>query len=449
MPTLRAELESLLHRVITPTDLHMALADQGWATILLPNLPPVKHTPPGEWFGALTQLTDQHDVEGELLRLLETKLPARAKEFRALAARFGKTIRHDLPDDPPTPLADARDRYAFLLRERVGALPDVFQVAGGPATVESVYVAVRLSGESSALDCEAEAAFGGAHLGAQRHIGDRTGRRAGPEQPEPLETVLNRPHTRWVLLGDPGSGKTTVLRHAALKLLDDADGRLPIYLTVTEIEDGVEPALRRLFERFDAADLTPWAHKEILEGRAVLLLDGLDEVADLGAARQALLKLAVNVGKTTTLVIASRPTGYKPLHIDFVTLALCPLGDVEQRALLSRWVPDDARVTAALARLSRTPRLRRLAENPLLLTLAGLVLRAGKDVPQRRAELYELALDVLVHRKHAPDGLVGPQLAAPGLAMELLGWAALRLHGREGDVYPRGGADRGAGGRSA
>jgi hypothetical protein len=120
-----------------------------------------------------------------------------------------------------------------------------------------------------------------------------------------------------------------------------------------------------------------------------------------------------------------------------VTLALCPLGAEEQRALLSRWVPDDARVTAALARLSRTPRLRRLAENPLLLTLAGLVLRAGKDVPQRRAELYELALDVLVHRKHAPDGLVGPQLSAPGLAMELLGWAALRLHGREGDVYPR------------
>jgi predicted NACHT family NTPase len=124
--------------------------------------------------------------------------------------------------------------------------------------------------------------------------------------------VLRRPHTRWVLLGDPGSGKTTVLRHAALKLLDDPDGRLPIYLTVAEIEQGIEPALRRLFERFGAADLTRWAHKEILEGRAVLLLDGLDEVADLAAARDALLKLAVNVGKTTTLVIASRPTGYKP-----------------------------------------------------------------------------------------------------------------------------------------
>jgi hypothetical protein len=330
-------------------------------------------------------------------------------------------------------LADARDRYAFLLRERVGALPDVFQVAGGPATVESVYVAVRLSGESSALDCEAEAAFGGAHLGAQRHIGDRTGRRVGPEQPEPLETVLRRPHTRWVLLGDPGSGKTTVLRHAALKLLDDPDGRLPIYLTVAEIEDGIEPALRRLFERFGAADLTRWAHKEILEGRAVLLLDGLDEVADLAAAREALLKLAVNVGKTTTLVIASRPTGYKPLSIDFVTLALCPLGVEEQRALLSRWVPDDARVTAALARLSRTPRLRRLAENPLLLTLAGLVLRAGKDVPQRRAELYELALDVLVHRKHAPDGLVGPQLSGAGPgdgAARLGGPAPARSRGR-------------------
>ena len=439
MPTLRAELESLLQAVVTPADLERALHREPWAAALLPSLLPVESTPPEQWFSRLTQLTDQHGVEGELLRLLETLRPARAAEFQALAARLAAgTIRHNLPDDPPTPLADPRDRYALLLRERVGALPDVFQVAGGPATVESVYVAVRLSGESRALDCETEAAFGGAHLGAQRHIGDRTGRRAGPEHPEPLETVLRRPHTRWVLLGDPGSGKTTVLRHAALKLLDDPDGRLPIYLTVAEIEDGIEPALRRLFERFGAADLTRWAHKEILEGRAVLLLDGLDEVADLPAARDALLKLAMNVGRTTTLVIASRPTGYKALSIDFVTLALCPLGVGEQRELLSRWVADDARVTAALARLSRTPRLRRLAENPLLLTLAGLVLRAGKDVPQRRAELYELALDVLVHRRHAPDGLVGPQLSAPGLAMELLGWAALRLHGQEGDVYPRG-----------
>ena len=150
MPTLRAELESLLHRVITPTDLHMALADQGWATILLPNLPPAKHTPPGEWFGALTQLTDQHGVEGELLLLLETLRPARAEEFQALAARLAAgTIRHDLPDDPPTPLADARDRYAFLLRERVGALPDVFQVAGGPPTVESVYVCLLYTSDAA------------------------------------------------------------------------------------------------------------------------------------------------------------------------------------------------------------------------------------------------------------------------------------------------------------
>ena len=73
MPTLRAELESLLHRVITPTDLHMALADQGWATILLPNLPPAKHTPPGEWFSKLTQLTDQHDLS--LIHISEPTRP--------------------------------------------------------------------------------------------------------------------------------------------------------------------------------------------------------------------------------------------------------------------------------------------------------------------------------------------------------------------------------------
>ena len=443
MLTLHGELQSYLSKVITPDELHTALSVQDWATRLPKWLPPVATAKPGVWFGDLTQLIRQHGVEDELLALLKTLRPLRAEEIQKLADRFAaaKTtlIRHNLPDDPPTPTADARDRWAIILRARIATLPDVFLVAEGPGTVESVYVSVRLTGELRALGGDADAAFGGAQAKAPLQIGDLTGHGVGPEQPEPLESVLKRPHTRWVLLGDPGSGKTTMLRHAALKLLKDPSGPLPIYLTITEIEQGIEPALKRLCEeKFGAPDLTQWAYRKVLNGKAVLLLDGLDEVANVAAARDWLIKLAVNVGTTTVLVIASRATGYVPLSIDFVTLALCPLGVEEQRALLSRWVPDPPRVSVALERLSRSPRLRRLAENPLLLTLAGLVLRVGGDVPKRRAELYAKALDVLVHRRHNPEDFTAPMLTEPGLAMELLGWAALRLHGQESDVYPRG-----------
>ena len=48
MPTLRAELERLLYRVVEPVELDMALRREPWAEILARSLPPAKHTPPEE-----------------------------------------------------------------------------------------------------------------------------------------------------------------------------------------------------------------------------------------------------------------------------------------------------------------------------------------------------------------------------------------------------------------
>ena len=44
--------------------------------------------------------------------------------------------------------------------------------------------------------------------------------------------MLRRPHRLWALLGDPGAGKTTVLRYAALRLIEE------LYLKATSISSG-------------------------------------------------------------------------------------------------------------------------------------------------------------------------------------------------------------------
>ena len=49
MPTLRAELESLLHRVVEHVELDMALRREPWAEILARSLPRVERTSPEEW----------------------------------------------------------------------------------------------------------------------------------------------------------------------------------------------------------------------------------------------------------------------------------------------------------------------------------------------------------------------------------------------------------------
>ncbi|MCK6522051.1 SUMF1/EgtB/PvdO family nonheme iron enzyme [Myxococcota bacterium] len=326
-----------------------------------------------------------------------------------------------------------RRRYAALLRGQLDKLPDVFRVGGGPSTVEAVYVEVILATQERelAIGDESPHALGrkvsGKFIGG---VGDLHGR-------VPLSVLLAHPHRRWGLLGDPGSGKTTLLRHVALDLLRNTDSPLPIYLKVAELEQGLPSAIRSLCQLFDAADLASFVLGEAQAGRAVLLIDGLDEAKDLRAARRWVAGAAAELGESQ-VIVASRPIGYEEPAADFFTLAICPLDAFAQANLLARWVTDRAKVSAALERLSRTPRLLRFAENPLLLTLVGLLLRSGQDVPSRRGELYERALKLLLTRDHnTEDAAPVASMREPELTVELLGWAALRLHGLEGEAYQR------------
>jgi formylglycine-generating enzyme required for sulfatase activity/predicted MPP superfamily phosphohydrolase len=332
--------------------------------------------------------------------------------------------------DDPTPVRTDRQHYTALLKDQLNQLPDVFVVPDGPSSIAGVYVEVTLATSGRELDCAPDALNARSREAALRRnasVEDLRGR-------VPLSDVLAHAHNRWGLLGDPGSGKTTLLRHVAVELLNEPTGPLPIYLKVAELEHGLTHAITALCASFNAPKLTDYLLTEAKLGRAVLLIDGLDEAVDLPAARRWVISAAADVGESQ-VVVASRPIGYKEPSAAFKTLTICPLGSTEQTELLTRWVTDRAKVTAALERLSRTPRLRRLAENPLLLTLVGLLLRAGQDVPSRRGELYERALKLLLTRDHNNEDTPVAPMREPDLTLELLGWAALRLHGLEGEAY--------------
>jgi formylglycine-generating enzyme required for sulfatase activity/predicted phosphodiesterase len=346
------------------------------------------------------------------------------------------------PDDAPTeditdapiPVRTPRERYAALLKDQLDKLPDTFRIEGGPRTVEDIYVEVHLAENYQALKCEHGRVHKASRDAARRHMSAGT----EPQDSVSLQAVVNSSHhRRWVLLGDPGSGKTTLLRHLAVEMLGRADGPLPIYLKVAELEHGLSKAIMALCACFHAPDLAKFVLGEAHAGRAVLLIDGLDEAVDNRAGRPGLISAAIDVGESQ-VIVASRPIGYFKPSVAFRTLAICPLDTAQQEDLLTRWVYDRAKVRGAIKRLGRFPRLCDLTENPLLLTLVGLLLCAGQDVPSRRGDLYERAIKLLLSRDHnAEDAAPVAPMREPDLTLELLGWAALRLHGLEGEVYRR------------
>ena len=264
-------------------------------------------------------------------------------------------------------------------------------------------------------------------------------------------------HRHLVVLGDPGSGKTTFMRYLALcyardraeggniinrRLGLDESGYLPILLPLRNLgaylqshyprDDGVEGHARLLEflrvylhgERIEVPD--DFFDTELAEGRVLMLLDGMDEVGDFDLRRRLarLVERFASAYSRCRVVVTSRLVGYTGaarLGESFATTTVqdFSLSDVQQ--FLTHWHrlvaigqmgPGDAgehfavQQTQSLLEAIRTnPRVRELAINPLMLTVIALVHRDRVKLPERRAELYAEAVDVLLGKWEEAKGL--------------------------------------------
>jgi formylglycine-generating enzyme required for sulfatase activity len=274
------------------------------------------------------------------------------------------------------------------------------------------------------------------------------------ESPSPVTT------TRLLLLGDAGSGKTTTLRYAALRLAQayrrgdaallasDAAGLhlylrrapLPIYVRLTLFAASIPTDLRELppqeRERYTGApadlfltwlDREAARHCEIQEGalssligkndgNVLLLLDGLDEAGD-EQRRAYLAQVIDNLARRydkQRYVVASRTAGYGGLVYlpDFLERHLSPLDEQEAQALLRKWFDAVYARLHAIGRrrqdaaadqvaqlwevIERNDRLRDMATNPLLLTVMALLQFNSVRLPDQRAKLYEKLIELLL-----------------------------------------------------
>jgi hypothetical protein len=289
------------------------------------------------------------------------------------------------------------------------------------------------------------------------------------ELPLPLQRLLEA-NPRLVVLGDPGSGKTTFLSYLALSaaraISDDSpellrerlgfDGAvpLPIYLPLREfgryLRDrnsrermGPRPQLlldylSAYFEGWNLALPSDFFLYHLEAGNCLLLLDGLDEVADFDervlvseqveafvqryGSRPAGFQKARQVSESgasapsNRFVITCRVRGYTGqarLGQDFATATVLPFTQTEIEGFVRGWCLAVAAAQAQSAEVSvrrladesavdllraieSNPKLRELAGNPLLLTVIALVHQYQAKLPERRSELYDECTEVLL-----------------------------------------------------
>jgi hypothetical protein len=244
---------------------------------------------------------------------------------------------------------------------------------------------------------------------------------------------------KLVILGDPGSGKSSLVRYLALRWAGIAAPMVrdtqPIPLVVEMGPYGRWRCDRRKdFIRFleEAPGWHEW-HPGLLAklieppGRVVLLLDGLDEVFDVKLRTDVMDDLQRFSAQFPHLpiLVTSRVVGYQAQRLrdaEFRHFMLQDLDATQITDFVQRWhevtFDDPAQAAPKRDRLQKAIResksIALLAGNPLLLTMMA-ILNRNQELPRDRADLYGQASRVLLHQWDTERALE----AFPGVSADI------------------------------
>jgi hypothetical protein len=239
-------------------------------------------------------------------------------------------------------------------------------------------------------------------------------------------------HPRLVIVGEPGSGKSTVIDYILLRLIKNPqyfsqlfgfkNAPIPLFLPLRFLKPNALPTLSNLSqiclpEILHAQCPEGFFEKYVEAEHCVFLLDGLDEITEPAERRQIrdwIEKLCAAYPENR-YIVTSRIVGYRdsPLRNNFQKYRLCDFDWQDIRIFADCWqkavnkerrgesASDRAlRIKQSVDRLieiiNEKPGIRRLAANPLLLTILMLVYNNRARLPEERSRLYEECINVLL-----------------------------------------------------